>query len=270
LRIGALSIGLLLVMLSLSACGGGKDELILGATTSAQDTGLLDALVKAFESDYDYAVKPIVGGSGQILEQAKQGELDVIMTHSPADEEAFMAEGYGADRTTVMQNFFLLAGPGADPAKVAGAASMTDAFRNIAASEHPFISRGDQSGTHKRELVTWAAAGIEDPAGQSWYAESATGQGQSILVANERDAYTLADSSTFAVFKGRVKIVELMRDRDKPNVYSVIRLNPARLDKVNTEAADAWLEFLSGEGQEVIAEFGSEEYGEPLFEPLAR
>jgi tungstate transport system substrate-binding protein len=263
-----LALLLALSQLFVSACDSGTGELILGATTSVQDTGLLDVLVAAFEDQYDYDVKPIVGGSGQIIEQSRQGEMDVIMTHSPADEETFISEGYGTDRTQVMQNFFLIAGPERDPAGVAGAASMGEALTKIAAGEHRFVSRGDNSGTHRREQSIWEDIGI-DPIGQDWYTESATGQGQNLLVASDRDAYTLVDTSTFVAFQHRLQIIELLRDEAKPNIYSVIRLNEQRLDQVNTEAADAWRDFMIGPGQQIVGEFGDEPHAVPLFEPIA-
>ena len=268
MRIAGLCISLFLMVLT-SGCGDRRDELILGATTSAQDTGILDELVEAFEARYEYGVKQVVGGSGQTLELAREGEMDVIMTHSPADEEAFIADGYGIDKADVMQNHFVVAGPGGDPAGVAGASTMKEAFERIAGGEYGFISRGDNSGTHRREQSIWESAAI-DPVGKNWYTESATGQGQNLLVANDKDAYTLVDSSTFIAFLDRLRIVELLRDEAKPNLYSVIRLNPEKLDQVNGAGGDAWLEFMTGEGQDVIADFGREEYGEQLFEPLAR
>jgi tungstate transport system substrate-binding protein len=254
---------------SLSACGDGNQELILGATTSVQDTELLDVLVEEFEARYAYEVKPIVAGSGQVVGLPRQGELDVIMTHSPKDEESLVLDGYGIDRTPVMQNYFLVVGPEDDPAGVSGASDMTDALKRIAGSESVFISRGDGSGTHKRELELWGQAGI-DPAGQGWYAESATGQGQNLTLADDRGAYTIVDSSTFVAFTEHLALKELLRDEKRPNVYSVVRLDPEKLGMVNGEAGDAWLEFMTGAGQEIVAEFGAEEFGEPLFEPLAR
>ncbi len=254
---------------SFSSCSDGDGELLLGVTTSVQDAGLLEVLVEEFEARYDYHVKPIVGGSGQILEQSRRGEMDVIMTHSPTDEATLISDGYARDRTPVMQNSFLVAGPEDDPAGVGDASTMQEAFEKIAAGEYEFISRGDNSGTHRREQSMWESAGI-DPVGKSWYTESATGQGQNLLVANDNDAYTLVDSSTFVAFLDRLDIVELLRDEEKPNVYSVIRLNPEKLEKVNAAGGDAWLEFMAGEGQNVIAEFGREKYGEALFQPLSR
>ncbi len=257
----------LVAMGLLSACGS-ENDLLLGATTSVQDTGLLDELVAAFEEESGYRVKPIVQGSGQILELARRGELDVILTHSPVDEERFIADGYGLERTPVMQNFFLVAGPADDPAHVATAISLGEALYATAITGSPFVSRGDGSGTHARELAVWADVGA-DPAGEGWYRESAAGQGQSAFVANDGDAYTLIDSATFATLKERLQIVELFRDASEPNVYSVIRLNAERLDKVNGEAADAWVEFMTSErAQRLIAGFGRDEFGESLFEPL--
>ncbi|MEO6198281.1 MAG: substrate-binding domain-containing protein [Dehalococcoidia bacterium] len=250
-------------------CGSGEPELLLGVTTSVQDSGLLDVLVEGFEARYDYNVKPIVGGSGQILEQARRGEFDVLLTHSPVDEEALIAQGYGMDRTPVMQNFFLLAGPDDDPAGVGAAATVEGALRLIATSGEAFVSRGDGSGTHRREMQYWASAGI-DPVARDWYTQSATGQGQNLLVASDGGAYTLTDSATFVALMERVQMAELFRDTDNPNVYSLVRLDSDRLDGVNAGVADAWLEFMTGTAQEIIAEFGRDEYGEALFEPIAR
>jgi len=264
---GAVVAALLLAILS--SCTQGDGELLLGATTSVQDTDLLDVLVHEFEARYDFEVKPIVGGSGQILEQSRRGEMDVIMTHSPDEELGLIADGYGLDRTQVMQNYFVIVGPGDDPAGVADSSTMADVFERISGGEYEFISRGDNSGTHRREQSIWESAGI-NPIGESWYTESATGQGQNLLVANDNDGYTLVDSSTFIAFLDRLQIVELYRDQEKPNVYSVVRLNPERLDKVNSAGGDAWLEFMTGEGQRIVAQFGHEEFGEALFEPLPR
>jgi tungstate transport system substrate-binding protein len=251
-----------------TGCGGDDEQVLLGATTSVQDPGLLDELVAAFEDEYDYDVKPIVQGSGQVLELARQGEFDVIMTHSPADEQALIDDGFATEKTEVFQNYFQLVGPEDDPADIAGATDLADAFTRIAESGASFISRGDESGTHRRELSYWEDAGI-DPAGESWYSESAAGQGDTLNLANDRDAYTLVDSSTFFSFEKNLAVGLLYRDEDRPNVYSVLRLNEEQLPDVDAEARDAWIEFMTGEaGQRVVAEYGAEEYGEPLFEPL--
>ena len=257
-----------LVAMGLLAACGSENELLLGATTSVQDAGLLDELVEAFEDESGFDVKPIVQGSGQILELARRGELDVIMTHVPAEEARLIDDGYGLERTPVMQNYFVVAGPENDPAQVATAISLGEALLAIAITESTFVSRGDGSGTHARELAVWADVGV-DPAGERWYRESAAGQGQSAFVANDGDAYTLMDSATFATLRKRLQIVELFRETSKPNVYSVIRLNAERLDKVNEGAADAWVDFMTSERtRRLIADFGRDEFGESLFQPL--
>lgn len=257
----------LFALILATACGG-DDELLLGATTSVQDSGLLDELADAFEEEYDYDVKPIVQGSGQVIELARRGELDVIMTHSPEDEQSLLDEGVAIERLPVMANYFLVAGPADDPAAVRTAIDLREAFFAIGITEAPFVSRGDESGTHRRELATWPEATI-DPQGQDWYRESAAGQAQSLLLANDSDAYTLVDSATFLALRDRLQIAELFRDEAAPNVYSVLRLSDERLDEVDREAAEAWRDFMtSGRAQQLIADFGREEYGESLFRPL--
>jgi tungstate transport system substrate-binding protein len=265
------ALGLVVTSLALlaSSCGGDANELVLGAATSIQDTGLLDEIVRAFEGVTDYHVKPSVGGSGEVLAKARRGELDVIMTHSPADEDKFIADGEGLDKRPVMTNFFLIAGPEADPAGVRGAASMSEAFKRIAGSLKVFISRGDQSGTHLRELSIWTESGIT-PQGQPWYQESSTGQGQNLVVASDKGAYTLVDSSTFTVFEKRIGLRALLRDTEKPNIYSLIRVASDKHQNVNATGAIAFAEFItSPAGQCVIADFGMEEYGKSIFEPAA-
>ncbi len=252
-------------MLAAGCGGGGGDAILLGATTSVQDTGLLDELVRAYEKESGSDVTPVVGGSGQILEMARRGELDVVLTHSPADEERFVADGEGIDRRPVMENYFLVAGPPGDPAQVEGVTTLVGAFERIALAEQLFISRGDQSGTHQRELAVWQEAGVS-PQGQSWYQESAVGQGQNLLLASEKGGYTLVDSSTFTVFKERIDLKAFVTDFKNPNIYSVIRVNPEKHPNVNAEGALVFVDFLrSTAGRCLIANFGVAEYGESLF-----
>jgi tungstate transport system substrate-binding protein len=255
------------LLVAAASCGGHADnELILGATTSVQDSGLLDELVDTFEGVSDYDVKPIVGGSGQTLETARRGEFDVIITHSPVDEDKFIADGKGLDKRVVMRNFFQLAGPPDDPAGVKGAGTLGAAFDLIALGEHRFISRGDKSGTHRREVSIWENIGIE-PGGETWYEESTTGQGQNLLVADDKSAYTLVDSSTFTAFRERISLQALLTDTDDPNLYSVIRISSDKHPNVNDAGAIAFAEFVTSQaGQCVIAQFGVDDYGEPLFE----
>jgi tungstate transport system substrate-binding protein len=247
------------------SCGDDDKSLVLGATTSVQDSGLLDEVIQAFEAETNYEVTPVVGGSGQIMETARKGEFDVIITHSPVDEERFITDGEGVDRRPFMENYYLLAGPPADPAAVAVTATLTKAFSRLASREAEFLSRGDNSGTHVRELAIWEEAGV-DPVGESWYRESAVGQGQNLLVASEKGAYTLVDSSTFVAFRDKVELREYVVDRQEPNVYSAIRVNPEKHAGVNSAAAIAFVDFLrSLAGQCLIDEFGRTEYGESLF-----
>ncbi|MCH7718615.1 MAG: substrate-binding domain-containing protein [Chloroflexi bacterium] len=270
-RILALGVFLLL-SLPLAGCGGGND-LILGATTSLQDTGLLDELVSAFEKESGYdisGVTPLVAGSGQVLALARRGEIDVLITHSPAAEEEFLAEGHGIDRRPLMENLFIIAGPADDRAAVGAALTPAEAFRRIAEGSYAFVSRGDGSGTHARELAIWQEAGI-DPRGQRWYQESATGQGQNLLFASDKGAYTLVDSATFAVFGDRTDLVPHVFEGEMArNRYSVIRVNPENHSDLNVEAALAFADFVtSPQGQLIIQEFGREEYGESLFIPAS-
>lgn len=262
----SLSLAVALAGLAAISCGAG-DELVIGAATSVRDTGLLDELVREFkEQDPDTGtVKPVAAGSGRLLELARRGEVDVIISHSPDAEAQLLAEDQAIDRQPVMHNLFLIAGPSDDPAGVAAASTLLEAFKLIAEEEAPFVSRGDRSGTHVRELAAWEDAGI-DPTGRSWYQESGAGQGASLLVASDKGAYTLVDGGTWAVLKERTELSPLTED-EVPNVYAVMRVNPEKHD-VSGEAALAFADFLtSPAGQAVIEEFGRREYGQPLFIP---
>jgi tungstate transport system substrate-binding protein len=248
-------------------CGSGN-ELVIGVASSVQDAGLMDVLVDEFKQQYPGIgiVKAVPGGSGQLLEMARRGEFDVIITHSPAAEQEFVAGGDGVDRRPFMHNFFLLVGPKDDPAGVAGATTPAAAFKAIAAARSRFVSRGDDSGTNVRELAIWAEAGV-DPAGESWYQESGVGQGPNLQVASDKGAYTLVDSATWTALEDDVELVLYAIDVEAPNVYSVTRINPQE-HGVNEAAARAFADFLtSAAGQAVIEGFGREQYGEPLFIP---
>jgi tungstate transport system substrate-binding protein len=269
---------LAVLTLVLTACGAkSENTVVLGATTSVSDSGLLDELISAFEDQSDatvtppvtYKVTPVIGGSGQIIEQARRGELDVILTHSPADEAKFVTDGEGLEPRKVMENYFIVAGPPDDPAGVAGTSTLGEAFRAIARAEASFISRGDNSGTHRRELAIWTSLGIE-PGKHGWYQESAVSQGQNLLVASDKGAYTLVDSSTFITLRDRVDLNAFVTDTETPNVYTVTLVNPANHGRVNADAARAFATFLiRARGQQVIAEFGQDEFARALFVPLA-
>lgn len=242
----------------------------LGSTTTTQDTGLLDVLVEQFEERTGYNVQLITGGSGQIIEQASRGDVDALLVHSPAAEKEMVAAGDGLDRTLVMHNDFVIIGPADDPAGVASSSTASDAFAKMAAAGSPFVSRGDESGTHVKELAIWKAAAIE-PAGESWYAETGQGQGATMQVANQRGAYALTDRGTFLAQRDELDLVIVFEgDKALLNVYHALRVNPDKLDSINVDSGRAFIEFItSAETQALIGQFGVDEYGEPLFTPDA-
>jgi len=259
----------LALLLVVSACSG-KDELILATTTSTQDSGLLDVLVPMFEDEFGYSVKTIAVGSGQALRMGEEGEADVVLAHSPKAEEEFMAAGNGESRQIVMHNDFIIVGPADDPAGVGGAADAAAALALIADSGEAFISRGDESGTHNKELSLWEKAGI-DPAGEGWYQETGQGMGATLGIASEKQGYTLSDRGTYLAQKDDHDL-DLLREGDAAlfNVYHVIVVNPEKHSKVNVEAARDFAAFItSAATQAVIRDFGVEDYGEPLFVPEA-
>ena len=245
----------------------GPRDVILATTTSTQDSGLLDVLVPLFNEQTGYRLKPIAVGSGAALELGERGEADVVLAHSPAAEEAFMAGGFGVERRTVMVNDFVVVGPASDPAGIAGEASAVEAMRAIADAEATFVSRGDESGTHALELRLWEQAGLEP--GGAWYTEAGTGMGDTLNIANERDAYTISDRGTYLSLRDRLDL-EILVEGDPAllNVYHVITVNPENGPAVNTEGGRAFLEFLLDPAtQEMIGRFGVDRFGEPLFTP---
>jgi tungstate transport system substrate-binding protein len=242
--------------------------LILSTTTSTQDSGLLDVLVPMFEKASGYSVKTISIGTGQALALAARGEADVTLAHAPALEKKYVEEGKMLNRRLVMYNDFVVIGPTEDPARVKGQKA-AETLRRIAAAGARFVSRGDKSGTHLLEQALWKQAGVEPKA--SWYIESGQGMGQTLLVANERKAYTLTDRGTYLAFQKRVDLPILVeKDRPLLNIYSVMEVNPANGPRVNAAAGKAFADFvLSPEVQAVIKTFGVEKYGQPLFVPIA-
>ena len=247
----------------------GAQDVILATTTSTADTGLLDALAPLFEEATGYTLKPIAVGSGAALALGERGEADVLLAHSPQAELDFMEEGFGAERRMVMVNDFVIVGPPDDPAGIEGNASAIEAMRQIAGSQSRFVSRGDESGTNALELRLWKQAGIE-PAGE-WYIESGTGMGDTLNIANERGAYTIADRGTYLALRDRLELPILLEgDLALINIYHVITLNPANGSRINIAGGEAFLTFLLDPAtQTFIGEFGVEEFGEPLFTACA-
>ena len=244
-------------------------ELIILTTTTTQDSGILRVLTDAFAKKSGLTVKAIVAGSGDILKQGARGEGDVLLTHSPDAEKLWMTDGNGTSRRLVMYNDFVVIGPEADPAKIRGLKA-ADALRRIAETKSTFVSRGDQSGTHVRELAMWKRAGI-DPKGQPWYRETGQGQGLTMDVASQFQAYAFTDRGTYLTQAKRIGLPILVgNDPALYNIYHVMPVNPAKFPKVNASAGQAFADWiLSPEAQAVIAEVGKAEYGRSLFVPAA-
>ena len=245
---------------------------ILATTTSTQDSGLLDVLLPLFKKQTGYFVKTISVGSGQAIAMGKKGEADVLLVHSPDDEEKLVEEGYAINRTLVMHNDFIVAGPAGDPAKIRGVKTSTAAFQRIAQSRALFVSRGDKSGTHAKELKIWKGADI-NPEGKTWYQQTGLGMGETLNVASEKNGYTLADRGTYvALHKKKRLAMEILLEGEPLllNIYHVMVVNPAKWPKVNLAGAQAFADFLvSNQAQDIIGQFGKDRYGSALFFPDA-
>ena len=260
-----------LVMQDETACAKGPPlPLVLATTTSTQDTGLLDALLPAFEQQTRIQVKVIAVGSGEALAMGRRGDADVLLVHSKAAEDVFMAEGHGCARLDVMHNDFVLMGPAGDPARVRGADAV-EAFKRIAAAAAPFVSRGDGSGTHVKEQGLWKQAGV-DPQGQAWYVSAGQGMGETARIASEKQAYALIDRGTYLALAARLDLPVLCEGSpDLLNTYRVIVVDPAKHPQVHVREAWTFAKWLvSPKTQKRIGEFGVARYGRPLFVPDAK
>ena len=247
-----------------------NSNLILATTTSTQDSGLLDVLVPMFEKQSGYVVKTIAVGSGEAMKMGEEGNADVLLVHAPASEVAFMETGNGKDRFLVMHNDFILVGPASDPAGIKGMTTAVDAFTAIFEAGSLFITRGDDSGTHKNELSQWKSAGL-DPAGLEWYLETGQGMGASMTVASEKEAYILTDRATYLANQDNYQLEVLLEgDTSLLNVYHVITVNQTKWPQVNYDGALAFARFMTDPStQKVIAEFGVDKFGQSLFYPDA-
>jgi len=245
-------------------------DIILATTTSTQDSGLLDVLIPMFEDETGYTVKTVAVGSGAAIEQGARGDADVLLVHSPAAEQEMVGEGNGIERTLVMHNDFVIVGPESDPAAVRDEERGDDALSAIAAAQARFISRGDDSGTHALEKKLWIAAAV-DPAGQGWYEESGQGMGPTLQIASQKAAYTISDRATYLAQRENLELeIVLEGDPALLNVYHVIVVNPDVHTNVNATGARAFAVWITrADIQQIIGEFGVEEFGEPLFFPDA-
>lgn len=272
-----------LAFLFVAACGSSSDEaasaqsqvqadqLIVATTTSLNDSGLLeDVILPAYKESFpDVTVKVVAVGSGEAMAMGAKGEADVLMVHSPDDEAQFMADGKGTLRLPFAYNYFVIVGPKDDPAGVADVEDAAAAFTAIADSGSTFVSRGDESGTNKKELKIWGSAGIT-PEGD-WYLSTGQGMGESLRIASEKQGYTLTDLGTFLSQQETLDLAVLSQEsEDLKNVYDVIIVNQNEFPTVNAASSEQMAQLLvSKAGQGELARYGEAEYGQPLFYPNA-
>lgn len=247
-----------------------QPALVLATTTSTQDSGLLDDLLPRFEKATGLRVKTIAVGSGEAIAMGRRGDADVLLVHSKAAEDEFLAQGHGALRLDVMYNDFVLVGPPSDPAGIRGL-PVTEAMKRIAESGARFASRDDRSGTHARELDLWKKAGVA-PAGRRWYVATGQGMGETMRIASEMRACTLADRGTFLALRKTLDLAVLVEGApDLRNSYRVIVVSPEKNPKARAAEARRFAEWLvTDEAQNAIAAFGKERFGAPLFVPDAK
>ncbi len=271
------------MLLVLAACGNSNDtkdtaskekkqeakaaptEMILATTTSTQDSGLLDVLLPMFEKEYNVKVKPIAVGTGQALEMGTKGEADALLVHAPAAEKAVVDAGDAINYKRVMYNDFVLVGPKANPAGVSGD-DIQAAFKKLAETKSVFISRGDDSGTDKKEKGIWTVLNIK-PAGD-WYVSTGQGMGQTLQVAAEKKGYVLTDRATWLAQEKNLGDMQIVVEggKDLMNIYHVMQVNPEKHDKVNSKDAEKFVKFMiDPKTQDVIENFGKKEYGQSLF-----
>ena len=243
----------------------------VASTTSTEQSGLFKHLLPIFEKKSGIQVRVVALGTGQSLDMGRRGDADVVFVHARPLEEKFVAEGFGVKRYEVMYNDFVLIGPKADPAKVAGGKDVLDAFRKVRAAQVPFVSRGDKSGTHFAELEIWKAAGIDLAKDKGpWYRDTGQGMGPALNSAAGMNAYVLADRGTWLSFKNRADLgIVLEGDARLFNQYGIILVNPAKHPSVKREMGQAFIDWvISPEGQKAIA--GYKIGGEQLFFPNAK
>ena len=278
-KIASLLIITMILALALTGCGGGKPaeparsaepakparaDVILATTTSTQDSGLLDVLIPVFEKKTGYKIKTIAVGSGQAIAMGEKGEADVLLTHAPDAEKKVVAGGAAVNRRLVMHNDFVIVGTADDPVKIKGKKAQ-EALSAIAGGQKIFVSRGDNSGTHQLEKKLWSQSGLKP--GGSWYQEAGAGMGQTLKIADEKKGYTITDRATYLALKKSLTLEILVEgDAKLLNIYHVMEVNPEKFQKVNKEGAKAFADFLlSSECQTVIAGFGKDKFGQPLF-----
>lgn len=258
-----------------AATGRRSDVLLLATTTSTADTGLLDAILPVFEQAHHATVDYVAVGTGQAIAIGRKGDADVLLVHSRSAEDQFVADGFAQARFDVMFNDFVVIGPKDDPARIAGLTLARDAFKAIMDKAAPFASRGDNSGTHAKEKAIWATLGITPTKELKWYNSLGQGMGDTLLFADEQKAYTLADRGTWLALKSKTPNLALLvggdnpadnKDQDLLNPYGLLAVSPVRFPAVNHALATQFIAWMtSAEGQKLIAEFGVDQFGQPLF-----
>lgn len=243
-----------------------KGKIILSTTTSTQDSGLLEYLLPIFTAETGWDVDTVAVGTGAALQMGRDGEADVLLVHAKADEETFVAEGYGVKRFDVMYNDFVVVGP---KGGIAHNEDVTGTFKSIATDKLPFVSRGDDSGTHKKELSIWKEAGV-DVSTLTAYTSAGQGMGATLQMAEQLQAYTLSDRATWLTTKDTTLEIVCEKGKQLLNYYGVIAVTPTLNDKINAEGGQAFVDWmLSDSTQALIGKFGVAEYGAPLFTPNA-
>lgn len=240
----------------------------LSTTTSVNDSGLLPYLQPDFESDTGYKLEITSAGTGAAIEKGRTGDADALLVHAKASEETFIEEGFAKERIPFMYNFFIIVGPADDPAGVGSAANATEAFQKIAAGGYGFISRGDESGTHKAELKIWDAAGLApSPETDDWYVSAGQGMGACINIASEQQAYILTDKATYLSHEQKDTLKLLLEKSDEmKNTYSMLAITPEKWPDTNIDGANTFIEWmLSDKATALINAYGVKEYGEQLF-----
>ena len=245
-------------------------EITLATTTSTQDTGLLDSLLPMFKRETCIEVKPIAVGTGAALEMARRGDADAVLVHAPEAEKAYVESGDLIEGRRIMHNDFLIIGPTGDPARVRGQKDAALAMKAIGAGGS-FVSRGDGSGTEKKELELWKAAGVS-PASIAQREETGQGMGATLLVADARNTYTLTDRGTYLAFKDKLSLVPLVEgDPRLLNIYHAYVVNPGKHPTVHRSEAARFVRYLTDpKVQEWIGQFGRAKFGQPLFVPDAQ
>ncbi len=241
----------------------------VASTTSTEDSGLFKSILPKFTEKTGIEVRVVAKGTGQAIDIAKRGDADVLFVHHKASEEKFVAEGFSTERKPVMYNDFVIVGPKADPAKVGGSKDVSAALKSIAAAKAPFVSRGDDSGTHKSEQALWKAAGIDPTTGDGWYRAIGQGMGATLNTAAAVNGYAMTDRATWLSFKNRGDLDVLVEgDKRLFNQYGVMLVNPAKFAHVKAADGQAFVDWLvSAEGQKAIADYTIN--GNPLFFPNA-